>query len=117
MTQAIWNGTVIADSDTTVVLEGNHYFPADSVRWDLLEPSDRTTVCPWKGTATYYDISAEGKTNRAAVWEYPNPSARARTIKGHVAFWRGVKIVREPGGSGEAGDSPGLLRRLFSGRA
>jgi uncharacterized protein (DUF427 family) len=117
MTQAIWNDTVIADSDATVVVEGNHYFPEDSVRWDLLRPSDRRTVCPWKGTANYYDVTVDGKTNRAAVWQYQNPSPAARTIKGHVAFWHGVRVVRTPAAKERmASDkTTGLLRRLFTG--
>jgi len=90
--RASWNDTVIAESDNTVVVEGNHYFPADSVRQDLLVTSDTTTVCPWKGTASYYSLSVGGKENPDAAWYYPTPKDAAAEIKGHVAFWRGVTI-------------------------
>ncbi len=116
MTQAIWNGAVIADSETTSVVEGNHYFPADSVRWELLEENDRQTVCHWKGTASYYDIVVDGKANRAAVWQYRNPSAAAADIKGHVAFGGGVKVTRTPTErDAPATSEPSRLHRLFSG--
>ena len=101
-----------------MVVEGNHYFPADSVRWDLLQASDKHTVCPWKGTANYYDVTVDGKTNRNAVWQYQNPKSAARDIKGYVAFWHGVRVVRPPKAgeeSAEAAGAPGLLRRLFAG--
>lgn len=117
MKQAIWNGEVIAESDSTVVIEGNHYFPADSVRWELLEASDKQTVCPWKGTASYYDIAVNGKTNSGAVWQYRKPSAAARGIKDHVAFWRGVRVVSARTGDEAPSETPGLLRRLFPGRS
>ncbi len=117
MTQAIWNGTVIADSETTSVVEGNHYFPADSVHWGLLRENDRQTICHWKGTASYYDIVVDGKTNRGAVWQYRNPSPAASNIKGQVAFGGGVRVNSTPAERGGAATSaPGLLRRLFSGR-
>ena len=92
MPRAVWNGVVIAESDDTVVVEGNHYFPADSVHREFLAESDRNSVCPWKGTASYYDVVAGGETNTAAAWYYPNPSEAARNIAGHIAFWRGVKV-------------------------
>ena len=91
--KAIWNGEVIAESDQTVVVEGNHYFPADSVRSGLLGASDQTTVCPWKGQASYYDLDVKGRQNAGAAWYYPDPKPAAAEIKGHVAFWRGVEIV------------------------
>ena len=91
--KAKWNGAVIAESDSTVVVEGNHYFPADSVRKELLEPSSTTTVCPWKGTAHYYSVVVEGKENRDAAWYYPTPKEKAAEIRGHIAFWRGVDVV------------------------
>jgi len=116
MTQANWNDTVIADSEATSVVEGNHYFPADSVRWELLKVNDRQTVCHWKGTANYYDIVVDGTANRAAAWQYRNPSPAANNIKGHVAFGGGVKVKRTPTESHDAATSaPGLLRRMFSG--
>ncbi len=117
MTQAIWNDIVIADSSTTEIVEGNHYFPADSVRWDLLQPDDRTSVCPWKGTASYYDIAADGKVKRSAAWQYQTPKPAAGNIKGHVAFSRGVSVVSGHGAeSDRTSSSPGLLSRLFGGR-
>ena len=115
MTQAIWNGTVIADSETTSVVEGNHYFPADSVRWELLEENDRQTVCHWKGTANYYDIVVDDKLNPAAVWQYRNPSAAAAGIEGHVAFGGGVKVQRTPTERDDPATSEqSLVHRLFS---
>lgn len=92
MARAVWNGEVIAESDDTVVVEGNHYFPLESVNRELLAPSDRHTTCPWKGVASYYDIVVDGQVNRAAAWYYPDPSPAAAKIKWHVAFWRGVKV-------------------------
>jgi len=90
--RALWNDTVIAESDATVVVEGNHYFPAGSVKTDLLVPSSTTTVCPWKGTASYYTLSVNGKENPDAAWTYPEPKDAAAEIKDHLAFWRGVTI-------------------------
>lgn len=90
--KAIWNGTVIAESDDTVVVEGNHYFPADSLDRDLLRPSDTHTVCPWKGTASYWSLEVDGETNRDAAWYYPDPKGAAASIRGRVAFWRGVRV-------------------------
>ena len=117
MTQAIWNGTVIADSETTSTVEGNHYFPAGSVRWELLEDNDRQTVCHWKGTASYYDIVVGDTTNRAAAWQYRDPSAAAADIKGHVAFGGGVTVRRAPTERGDqAASEPSLLHRLLAGR-
>jgi uncharacterized protein (DUF427 family) len=95
MPKAIWNGAVIADSDDTIVVEGNHYFPNDSVDHSYLVASDKHSVCPWKGNASYYTIEVDGKRNEDAAWYYPEPSPAARKTKGHVAFWRGVKIVDE----------------------
>lgn len=91
--RALVGETVVAESPETQRVEGNHYFPADAVNWDLLEASDRTSVCPWKGVASYYDVIVEGQRLPAAAWSYKNPSAAAANIKGHVAFWRGVKVV------------------------
>ncbi|MER3555408.1 MAG: hypothetical protein C4331_13985 [Meiothermus sp.] len=90
--KAIWNGQVIAESDDTVVIEGNHYFPAESVKKEFLEDSPTRTVCPWKGQASYYSLKVSGQTNRDAAWYYPEPKDAARQIKGRVAFWRGVKV-------------------------
>jgi uncharacterized protein (DUF427 family) len=90
--RARWNDTVIAESDATVVVEGNHYFPPDSITRDVLVESSTTTVCPWKGTASYYTLSVNGKENPDAAWSYPQPKDAAAEIKDHVAFWRGVTI-------------------------
>lgn len=93
--QAIWNGTIIAESDDTIVVEGNHYFPLESVDRRYLVDSDSHSICPWKGVASYYSLEVEGGHNQDAAWYYPKPSAEAQKIKGRVAFWRGVKIVDE----------------------
>jgi uncharacterized protein (DUF427 family) len=92
MVKAIWNDTVIAESDATVVVEGNHYFPLESVQQDLLRPSTTTSRCPWKGTANYYTLEAGGAMNKDAVWYYADPLPAAAEIKGRVAFWKGVKV-------------------------
>lgn len=92
MVKAIWNGEVIAESDTTVELEGNHYFPRESVNPAFLLESSTKSVCPWKGQASYYSLSVNGKSNPDAAWYYPDPSAAAAEIKDHLAFWRGVSI-------------------------
>ena len=93
MVRATWNGEVIAESDATVVVEGNHYFPAAAVRSDVLQPSTKTTVCPWKGTASYHSIVVGGKENADAAWYYPTPKDAAAEIKGRIAFWRGVEVT------------------------
>ena len=90
--KAIWNGAVVADSDQTVVVEGNHYFPADAVRREYLRPSGTHTTCGWKGEARYYDLVVDGRTNRDAAWYYPDPLPAAKHIAGHVAFWKGVGV-------------------------
>jgi uncharacterized protein (DUF427 family) len=92
MATASWNGTVIAESDDIVTVEGNAYFPREAVREDVLRPSDTHTFCPWKGTASYYSLEVGGQTNPDAVWFYPEPSDAARDITGRVAFWRGVEV-------------------------
>ncbi len=93
MPRAIWNGVVIAESDDTVVIENNHYFPRESINADLLRESRTTTVCPWKGTASYFSIEVDGAVNRDAAWYYPTPKDAAAQITGRVAFWRGVQVV------------------------
>jgi len=90
--RASWNGSIIAESDETVVVEGNHYFPIDSVRPQFLVPSTTRTTCPWKGQASYFSLSVDGAVNRDAAWYYPRPRAAAGRIAGHVAFWRGVTV-------------------------
>ena len=92
MPRAIWQGRVIAESDNCEIVEGNVYFPAESVRRAFLEPSPTTTVCGWKGTARYYSIAVGGARNPDAAWFYPDPKPEAARIKGRVAFWRGVVI-------------------------
>jgi uncharacterized protein (DUF427 family) len=91
--RAIWNGRVIADSDQTVRIEGNHYFPPESVDWDALAASRTTSRCWWKGKATYFHVQADGDVNPNAAWTYPKPWRLARRITDHVAFWRGVSIT------------------------
>lgn len=93
MPKAIWNGTVIAESNDTVVVERNHYFPRESVRDDVLTPSATTSFCPWKGTASYFSLEVDGKTNADAVWYYSDPKDAAKEIKGRLAFWKGVEVT------------------------
>ena len=90
--KATWNNAVLAESDGTVVVEGNHYFPPESVDRQYFQESSTHTVCPWKGTASYYDVVVEGNVNKDAAWYYPEPKAAAEEIKDRIAFWRGVKI-------------------------
>lgn len=92
MVKAIWNDTVIAEADDTVVVEGNHYFPPDAVKAEYLKPSDTTTVCGWKGTANYYTVAVGPNENRDAAWTYRDPKPAAAEIRGRVAFWKGVKV-------------------------
>jgi len=92
MCKASWEGTVLAESDRCVVVEGNQYFPPNSVRREHLVPSDHTTICPWKGTAHYYSVEVNGKRNENSAWFYPEPKDAAKEIKDHVAFWRGVRV-------------------------
>jgi uncharacterized protein (DUF427 family) len=94
MPRALWNGTVIAESDTFETVEGNVYFPPDAVHREYLKDSATHTVCPWKGTASYYTIAVDGEENKDAAWYYPDPKAAAANIKDHVAFWRGVTVER-----------------------
>ncbi len=93
-----WNGEIIADSESTVVVEGNHYFPPESVAKKHLKPSPTTTECSWKGTAHYYSVVVGGEENRDAAWYYPDPKEAAAEIKDHIAFWRGVDLL-EGGGA------------------
>ncbi|MEM6526243.1 MAG: DUF427 domain-containing protein [Bacteroidota bacterium] len=91
--KAIWNGKVIAESEKTVVVEGNHYFPKESIKKEYFKESDTHTVCPWKGTASYYTIEVDGNANNDAAWYYPETSDLARQIQDYIAFWRGVEVV------------------------
>ena len=93
MATATWNGEVIAESDDTVVVEGNHYFLLDAVRDGVLSSSDTHSVCPWKGTASYYSVTVGRQTNADAAWFYPEPKDAAKEIAGRVAFWKGVEVA------------------------
>ena len=118
--RASWNGVVLAESGHTVKLEGNQYFPADSLNREYFKASQNQTACPWKGVASYYDIEVDGKVNKGAAWYYPTPSKAASQIKNHVAFWGGVKVKKvkpEATGAGVAvaqGGFFGSLKRLFT---
>jgi uncharacterized protein (DUF427 family) len=90
--RAVWHDTVLAESDDTVVVEGNHYFPPDAIRVEHFRPSDTHTTCPWKGEASYYDVLVGADVNKDAAWYYPEPKDAAKEIEGRVAFWKGVKI-------------------------
>lgn len=91
--KAIWNDTVLAESDKTIVVEGNHYFPPETVNKKVLQTSDAHTTCPWKGVASYYDVIVDGQVNRQAAWYYPAPKEAAREIRDYVAFWKGVTVT------------------------
>ncbi len=90
--KAIWNGAVLAESDRTIAIEGNQYFPADAIRSEFFKPSSTHTVCGWKGTASYYTLAVDGKENPDAAWYYPTPKDAAKEIAGYIAFWKGVKV-------------------------
>lgn len=94
--QAVFNDTVIAESEHTKVVEGNHYFPNDSIKRQYFTTTSTHTLCPWKGLASYYTVEVDGVANKDAAWYYPRPSPLARKIKGHVAFWRGVDVRPAP---------------------
>lgn len=91
--KAIWNGAVIAESNKTVVVEGNPYFPADSIKKEYFAPSETHTVCGWKGTASYYNVVVDGETNKDAAWYYPDTKSDAKNIEGYIAFWKGVQVT------------------------
>lgn len=92
--KAIWNGAVLAESDETVIIENNHYFPADSINKEFFKESQTHTTCPWKGEASYYSLDANGETNADAAWYYPSASEMAKKIEGYVAFWKGVEVTK-----------------------
>ena len=92
MAKAIWNGAVLAESDQTIMVEGNHYFPPDAIKREYFKSSDMHTTCSWKGLASYYNVEVEGKTNTSAAWYYPTPKDAAQEITGYIAFWKGVKV-------------------------
>ena len=114
MFRAVWNGAVLAESGHTVKVEGNHYFPPEALRREYFSDSRTTTVCPWKGTASYYDVTVDGQVNRDAAWYYPQPSPAAAQIRDHVAFWNGVKVVRAAGTDDTAASRGGAAARLRS---
>jgi uncharacterized protein (DUF427 family) len=91
--KAVWNDEVIAESNDTIVVENNHYFPKGSVKEEFLKPSDTHTHCPWKGEASYYTLHVDGKDNKDAAWFYPDPKDAAKNIENYVAFWKGVQVV------------------------
>ncbi|NQX90643.1 MAG: DUF427 domain-containing protein [Flavobacteriales bacterium] len=91
--KAIWNGVTIAESNDTVIIEGNHYFPAEAINKEYFKSSETHTVCPWKGTASYYTLEVNGKSNEDAAWYYPEVRELAKNIKGKVAFWKGVEVT------------------------
>ena len=91
--RALWKDKILAESNETLIVEGNHYFPPESVNSEFLRKSDKSTICRWKGSASYYDIIVNGATNNDAAWYYANPTSAAIQIKGYVAFWKGVKVV------------------------
>ena len=93
MVQARWNGVTIAKSDETIVIEGNHYFPPDSVDWNLMEATTQTSDCPWKGTASYFTVAVNGALNPNAAWTYSDPEPKAEAIRDYLAFWRGVDVT------------------------
>lgn len=90
--KAVWNDKIVAESDSTVVVEGNHYFPESAIKREYFEASSTTSTCPWKGEASYYDLHVDGSRNDDAAWTYPNPKDAAAEIKDHVAFWKGVVV-------------------------
>ncbi len=94
MAKAMWEGAVLAESDRTVEVEGNQYFPSDAISKEYFKPSNEHSVCHWKGTASYYDLEVNGKRNSGAAWYYPDPKPAAKQIKDHVAFWKGVKVEK-----------------------
>jgi uncharacterized protein (DUF427 family) len=91
--RAAWNDATLAESDKTIVIEGNHYFPLESIKTQYFRPSETHTTCPWKGEASYYNLFVAGETNKDAAWYYPEPKSAAAEIKNYVAFWRGVKVL------------------------
>ena len=92
MVKAVWNGVVLAESDRTEMVEGNHYFPEESINQEYFQPSDTHTTCPWKGVASYYTVVLNGQENKDAAWYYPQTTEKAKNIEGYIAFWRGVQV-------------------------
>jgi uncharacterized protein (DUF427 family) len=92
MAKAVWNGAVLAESDQTIMVEGNHYFPPDAIHSEFFTQSSLHSTCPWKGLASYYNVEVEGKSNPNAAWYYPTPKDAAKEIAGYIAFWKGVQV-------------------------
>ncbi len=111
--QAVWKGAVLAESNQTILVEGNYYFPPNSINHEYFIENERHTVCPWKGLASYYDVEVDGKVNHSAAWYYPDPSPAARHILNYVAFWNGVKV--RPVSSEAKSDSESFVKRALSG--
>lgn len=94
MAKAIWNGAVVAESDNCEIVEGNYYFPPDTIKAEYFQPSNTHTICSWKGEASYYTLRVNGQDNKDAAWYYPAPKPKAQNIKGYIAFWRGVQVEK-----------------------
>ncbi|MDB9423300.1 DUF427 domain-containing protein [Microcystis aeruginosa CS-563/04] len=94
MAKAIWNGAVVAESDNCEIVEGNYYFPPDTIKAEYFQPSNTHTICSWKGEASYYTLKVNGQDNKDAAWYYPDPKPKAQNIKGYIAFWRGVQVEK-----------------------
>ncbi|CAO5005848.1 DUF427 domain-containing protein [Microcystis aeruginosa] len=94
MAKAIWKGAVVAESDNCEIVEGNYYFPPDTIKAEYFQPSNTHTICSWKGEASYYTLRVNGQDNKDAAWYYPNPKPKAQNIKGYIAFWRGVQVEK-----------------------
>ena len=110
--RATWNDAVLAESDKTEKVEGNHYFPLDSINKTYFKENDRHSICPWKGMASYYDVVVDDEINRSAAWYYPEPSQAAQQIRGYVAFWNGVRVEKVKDGS--EGEDDGVLKRVIN---
>jgi uncharacterized protein (DUF427 family) len=94
MAKAIWNGAVVAESDNCEIVEGNYYFPPDTIKAEYFQPTNTHTICSWKGEASYYTLKVNGQENKDAAWYYPDPKPKAQNIKGYIAFWRGVQVEK-----------------------
>jgi uncharacterized protein (DUF427 family) len=94
MAKAIWNGAVVAESDNCEIVEGNYYFPPETIKAEYFQPSNTHTICSWKGEASYYTLRVNGQENKDAAWYYPDPKPKAQNIKGYIAFWRGVQVEK-----------------------
>ncbi|MDY7048561.1 MAG: DUF427 domain-containing protein [Microcystis panniformis WG22] len=94
MAKAIWNGAVVAESDNCEIVEGNYYFPPNTIKAEYFQPSNTHTICSWKGEASYYTLRVDGQDNKDAAWYYPDPKPKAQNIKGYIAFWRGVQVEK-----------------------